>query len=97
MTEVELELISDADIYLFIGKSMKSGVSYVCKKYSKVSNKYLKSYDSKQESKHIIYLEANNLYGYVISKFLATSDFKWVDPKTLIQINIGAIVPEDVF
>ena len=42
----------------------------------KITNKYLKSYDPKQESKHIIYLDANNLYGYVISKFLPTSEFQ---------------------
>ena len=51
-------------------------------RYSKTNNKYLKSYDSKQISKHIIYLDANNLYGYAISKFLQTSGFKWIDPKT---------------
>ena len=41
----------------------------------------MKSYDPKQESKHIIYLDANNLYGYAMSKFLPTIGFKWIDPK----------------
>ena len=41
----------------------------------------MKSYDPKQESKHITYLEANNLYGYAMPKFLPTSGFKWIDPK----------------
>ena len=41
----------------------------------------MKSYDPKQESKHAIYLDANNLYGYAMSKFHATSGFKWIDPK----------------
>ena len=41
---------------------------------------YLKSYDSKQESKHISYLDANNLCGYAMPNFLPTSGFKWVDP-----------------
>ena len=48
---------------------------------NKVNNKYLKSYDPKQESKHIISLEVNNLYGYAMYKFLPTSGFKWIDPK----------------
>ena len=42
---------------------------------SKANNKYLKSYDPKQESKSITYLDENNLYGYAMSKFL-TSGFK---------------------
>ena len=48
-------------------------------RYSKINSKCLKSYDQKQESKHIC-LDANNLYGYVRSKFLPTSGFKWIDP-----------------
>ena len=53
---------------------------YISNRYSKVNKKYLKSYDPKQESKHV-YLDANNLYGYAMSKFLPTSGFKWIDPK----------------
>ena len=49
--------------------------------YSKVSNKYLKSYDPKQKPKYIKYLDTNNLYGYAMSKFLQASGFKWLDPK----------------
>ena len=42
---------------------------YIICRCSKAKNKYLISYDSKQESKHIIYLDANNLYAYEMSKF----------------------------
>ena len=41
----------------------------------------MKSYDPKQEWKHITYLDANNLCGYAMFKFLPTSGFKWIDPK----------------
>ena len=54
--KVELELISDADMYLFYEKGMRGGASYFSKRHSKASNKYLKSYDTKKESKHTIYL-----------------------------------------
>ena len=45
----------------------------------KPAKKYLKSYNPKQESNHIIY--TSNLYGYAKSKFLPTSAVKWIDPK----------------
>ena len=45
------------------------------------NNKYLKSYDPKQESKNIIYLDPNNLYGYAMTKFFLTSGLKCIDPK----------------
>ena len=44
---------------------------------------YFKSYDPKQESKHITYLDANNLYGYTMPKFLPANGFRLIDPKEL--------------
>ena len=59
MTKVKLELLSDTDI--FFEKGMRGRVSYISNRYSKANKKYLKSHDSKQESKDIILLDANNL------------------------------------
>ena len=81
VSKVELELISNPDIYIVFEKGTRGRVSYISNRYSKANNKYLKSYDSKQESKHIIYIDTNNLYGYLISKFLPTNGCKWIDPK----------------
>ena len=81
MAKVELELIPDSDIYIFFEKGATYGVSYISDRYSKANNKYLKSYDWKQESNHTIYLDANNLHGYTMSKFLPTSGFIWTCPK----------------
>ena len=81
MTKVKLELISNHDMYIFFEKGMRGGVSYISNRYSKANNKYLKSCDPKQESKHTTYLDANSLYGYAISKSLPTSGFNWIDPK----------------
>ena len=60
-------------MYIFFEKCTKGGISYISNRYSKANNKYLKSYDPKQESKDIIYLDAKNLHGYAMSKFLPTS------------------------
>ena len=54
MTQVELKLISDPDMYIFFEKGMRDGVSYISNRYSKANNKHLKSYDPKQEPKHYI-------------------------------------------
>ena len=61
---MKLELIPDPDMYIFFEKETRGGISQISNRYSKANKKYLKSRDPKQESKHIIYLGANNLYGY---------------------------------
>ena len=43
MTKIELEFISDADMYLFFKKGKIGGVSYISKRSNKPNNKYLKS------------------------------------------------------
>ena len=45
---------------IFFEKGAIGGASYVAHRHSKAINKYLKSYDPKQESKDIIYLDRNN-------------------------------------
>ena len=35
-------------MYIFFEKGTRGGISYICNRYSKANNKYLKSYDPKQ-------------------------------------------------
>ena len=61
MAKIELELIVDSDIYIFFEKGKRSEISFISNRYSKPNCKYLKSYDPKEKSKHIISLDVNNL------------------------------------
>ena len=65
MTKIELKHIPHLDMYIFFEKGTMGEIYYISNRYRKTNNKYLKSYAQKQESKHILYLDANNLYGYV--------------------------------
>ena len=63
MTNVKLELMTDIDMFQFIKKGMRGGVSYITNQYGNANNNYMKEYDEKAPSKYIMYLDANNLYG----------------------------------
>ena len=96
MTKIELELIPDPQMYIFFEKEKRGEISYITKIYSKANNKCFKSYYAREGSKHIIYEDTNNLYGYATSNFLPKNRFKCIQ-KNLTRINILAIVQKDVF
>ena len=52
ITGIELEKINEIDMYLFLEKGMRGGISYISKRYSK-----------SKEDINIMYWDANNLYG----------------------------------
>ena len=81
MTKVKLELIIDPDMYIFFEEGTRGGISCISYGYRKPNNRYLKSFDPKQESKPMIYKDGKNLYGHAMPKFLSTSGFKWIDPE----------------
>ena len=79
VTEVELELLSDIDMLLMVEKGIRGRVSMISNRYGKANNKYMsKSFIKKEPFKYITYLDANNLYGWVMSKPLPTHGFKWM-------------------
>ena len=75
--EVKLELLTDNDMLLMVGKGIRRGICHAIYRYEKANNKYMKNYDEKEESSYIKYLDANNLYRWAMSQKLPVSDFKW--------------------
>ena len=89
MTNIKLELMTDIDMFQFIEKGMRGGISYIANRYGKANNKYMKEYDEKAPSKYIMYLDANNLYGWAMSQYLPTGGFKWMTEKQINKINLA--------
>ena len=62
-TGMELELLTDYDQHLFIERGVRGGISMVSKRHAKANNPLVDGYDPEKPSSHILYLDANNLYG----------------------------------
>lgn len=83
-TGVNLELLTDQDMLLMVEKGIRGGVLMISTRYGRANNKYIpEEYDPKLPSKYITYLDANNLYGWAMSRPLPTHDFKWMVPDEL--------------
>ena len=79
MSNVQLELITDIDMYTFLESGIRGGVSMISHRYSKANNPYLDNFDERERRKYIMYLDANNLYGYSMLQRLPKKDFRWLD------------------
>ena len=76
---IELELLTDYDMLLMLEEGIRGGICHSIHRYGKANNKYKKNYNNNEESSYIQYLDANNLYGWAMSKKLPVSEFKWLD------------------
>ena len=89
MTGIELELVSDIELHLFIEKRLREAISYIAKNCSKANNIYMKDFDSSKESKYIIYLDANSLFGWAISQYLTNGGFNWLTEEEIKNFAVN--------
>ena len=78
VTGIQLEKINNIDVHLFLEKGMRGGISYISKRYSK-----------SEDSKTIMYWDANNLYGWAMIQDLPHSDFMFLSQKEIDQFSLN--------
>ena len=91
MTEVELELLTDVDMHLFVESGIRGGVSMISGRHAVANNTYVPDYDSNRPTPHITHLDANNLYGCAMSMPLPISDFRWLSREEIDALDIAAL------
>ena len=84
-TKVKLDLLTDIDMLLMVEKGTRGGVCQAIHRYAEANDKYMKNYDKDIISSYLMYLDANNLYGWAMYQKLRVNGFKWV--KSLSKFN----------
>ena len=79
LTNVELELLTDSNMYLFVEKGLRGGISMVSHRHAIANNPQMENYDPEQPTSFLQYLDANNLYGWAMSQPMPTGGFQWID------------------
>ena len=70
---------------LMIEEGITGGICQSIDKYDKANNKYMKNYDKNIESSYLMYLDANNLYGWPMPQKLPINGFKWVTNLSILN------------
>ena len=67
-TGVKLGLLTNNDMLMMVEKGITGGICHAIHMYVKANNKYMKNYNENIESLYLMYLDANNVYGWASFK-----------------------------
>jgi len=100
LSNTKVELISDPDMAMFIQRSVRGGVSYAVRPHAVANNSETRrlggdtSGIKHDTDTHILYFDANSLYGGCMREFLPTGNFEWVDKSNwTVEIVTEKILP----
>ena len=81
---------------MFIESSIRGGISVISHRYARANNPYLKPelYDGSKPNSYLLYVDANNLYGWAMSQKLPVRNFKFLTPEE-IEATDFCSVPDD--
>ena len=72
-----------------IQRGLSSGMTQVSVRKVEANNKYMTdSYDNEKESSYILYLDANNLYGWAMSMKLPYTNIKFIQHTDINEEDI---------
>ena len=94
LTGQKLELIRDPETHLFFENNIRGGISVISHRYAKANVPGTPEYDSTKPSSYILYVDANNLYGWAMSQRLPTDGFRFMSPDEVEQFKV-CDVPDD--
>ena len=78
-TQCHLTLINDPEMFNLIDSGIRGGVSMIVHRFAQANNPEMGiRYDKIKELSYIVYLDANNLYGWAMSQSLPIDDFSWL-------------------
>ncbi|CAB0037064.1 unnamed protein product [Trichogramma brassicae] len=91
-TKIQLELMTDVDMYTFIERGIRGGLTQASSLFAKSNNPYMREgYDPNKADTYLMYLDVNNLYGYAMSQPLPYGNFYGVDEKEFNPIDSASI------
>ena len=94
-TKVNLEIIKDIDMCLFIDKILVGGYAAVVEHFAEANNTKLEDYDPEKPTSYIFSTDCTNEYGATMKKYLPKDGFMWVDDVSMFtEEYIGNLKPD---
>lgn len=88
-TKIKLKLFDDIEMYLFIEKSLRGGITQSIHRHAKANNPYCSDFDVNEKIKYLIYWDINSQYGFSQCASLPFDDFRWVSQSEIDNFDVN--------
>ena len=92
-TSVQLDLICEPDMALFVESSIRSGVSIVTSRLATANNPSVDAYDVTKPTSYVNYFDAVNLYGSSMCKLLPVGEIRVLSEEEIESFDIMKVDP----
>ncbi len=72
----KLEMLKDQNIFLKFESQIRGGICQISHRHSKANNPDVPGYDPRKKLRYLLYIDANNLYGWSMSQNLPCGKFQ---------------------
>ena len=88
ISRVDLQFITDENMYNFVVNSIRGGISMISTRHAQANDpSFPATYDASLHRQDIIYLDANNLYGWAMSQSLPTHGFRFLQQISALKLQ----------
>ena len=89
MSRVDLQFITDVDMYHFVENSIRGGISMISTGHAHANNlSFPDAYDASLPKQNLIYLDANNFYVWAMSQSLPTHGFRFLQQEEISALKL---------
>ena len=92
-TSIQLQLMTCADMVLFVESFIRGGISVVTSRLATANNPLIKGYDVTKPTSYVNYFNAVNLHGATMIKQLPVSDFRFLNDDGIASFDITKVEP----
>ena len=72
-------------MHTFLERSIRGDISIITKRQTRANNPGCKVFDRTKPNSYLMYLDANNLYGWTMSQSMPTHGLYWLTQKEILN------------
>jgi len=90
----KLDLLTDPEMHLFFENNIRGGISTISHRHAKANNPSTPNYNPEKDNSYLLYVDANNLYGWAMSEKLPTGNFNFLTPEEIANFRVQDIADD---